>query len=581
MQFFQNYDPLHNGFLSTLVAAIPLLTLLYLLAFHPWTDKNGVKHKGIAAPKAAGIATLIGFAIAIFVLKMPAQMAASSFVYGALNGLVPICWILVAAMFLYHVTCVTGQFDVVKESITKVSSDRRIQVLIIAFALGAFLEGAAGFGIPVAIAGAMMVGLGFKPFQAAVLNLLANPVPVAFGAIGSPIITLGKVTGLDDKILSAIVGLELAPFCLFIPLIVIATMVKMDRKPWRKVTEVWPALVVAGGVFTTTQYLVATYMGPNLVGILGGLVTLFALVLLSAFWKPATPYDEEEVAPARKGAKAKLAPIAGATAAPSYTTGQIVKAWMPWVLLTLFVFAWGQPAFKAILNKPLFGVIPTVISIKMPFLDGLVYRMPPVVIKQAAEKAVFALEWLSTPGTSIFLAAVASGLLLKATGAQWKEAFGRLGRLKNSLITVTIVLGFGYLIRFTGIDGILGLAFTKSGFLYPFFAPILGWVGVFITGSDTSANAMFGSLQQITARQLGMSEYMIASANTAGGVMGKMIGAQSILVATAATYENQEEGKAAVGEILRAVVWYSVVLVVLMGVVVMSMNYLMPGLAPK
>ncbi|HYF90676.1 MAG TPA: lactate permease LctP family transporter [Symbiobacteriaceae bacterium] len=584
--FLQNYNPLGNALLSTLVAALPLIVLLYLLALHPWRDPTGHPRRGVAAPKAAAAASLLAFAVAIFVLDMPPAMAVASFLYGSATGLFPIGWILVAAMFLYTLTTVTGQFDVVKESITRISSDRRMQVLIIAFALGAFLEGAAGFGIPVAIAGALMVGLGFSPFQAAVLNLLANPVPVAFGGIGTPIITLGRVTGISEVVLSAVTGRQLALFCLIIPAWVVAVLVRMDGKPWRRVWEVWPALLTAGLVFSATQLYVSARMGPNLVGILSGLVTLAALVLLSLVWRPASTYDGPAPDPIADAGRRRLVPMAGGMADRAYTTGEIVHAWMPWILLTIFVFAWGQPAVKNALMQPVFG-IPTVVKIPVPFLDGLVYRMPPVAPAVGAgartpEHAVFLLDWLASPGTGLFLAAVLSGIWLKASGAQWREAVKRtLSRMRIPLVTVGTVLGFSYLTRYTGTDGILGLAFTRTGWFYPFFAPLLGWLGVFITGSDTSANAMFGSLQQITARQLGLSEVLMATANTSGGVMAKMIGAQSLVIATAATYEDKEEGKAAVGLIFRSMVGHSLVLSLMMGVVIMLMAYVFTGLVPK
>ncbi|HWI53897.1 MAG TPA: lactate permease LctP family transporter [Symbiobacteriaceae bacterium] len=587
MQFLQNYNPLGNALLSTVVAALPLVTLLYLLAVHPWRDRQGNPRRGIQAPNAAAIASLLAFTVAIFVLGMPAPMAIASFVYGSATGIFPIGWILISAMFLYTLTTVTGQFDVVKESITRVSSDRRIQVLIIAFSLGAFLEGAAGFGIPVAIAGALMVGLGFSPFQAAVLNLLANPVPVAFGGIGIPIITLGKVTGLNDNVLAALTGKELALFCLIIPTWVIAVMAKMDGKPWRKVWEVWPALLTAGGAFTLTQLFVSAYMGPSLVGILSGMASMAGLVLLTLVWQPPAPYEDMvEPEPLVINGR-RLVPMAGGSAAvvgsegPRYGGGQIAFAWVPWILLTVFVFLWGQPAIKAALMRPLLG-IPTLVSIPIPLLNNLVYRMPPVVPARAAEHAAFTFDWLSTPGTGLFLAAVLSGVWLRATGPQWREAVSRtLARMKTPLITVATVLGFSYLTRYAGTDGILGLAFTRTGWFYPFFAPLLGWLGVFITGSDTSANAMFGSLQQITARQLGLNEVLITTANTAGGVMAKMIGAQSLVIATAATYENKEEGQRAVGDLFRAMVGHSAVLTLMMGILIMLFAYVFTGLLPR
>lgn len=578
MSFQQTYDPLGNPLLSTLLAALPLLLLIYFLAVHPVRGPEGRRQRGIGAPKAALIASLVSLAIAVLVLGMPAPAAGASFVYGALSGLFPIGWVLLAAMFLYTLTVVTGQFDVVKESIVAISSDRRIQVLIIAFALGSFLEGAAGFGIPVAIAGAMMVGLGFRPFQSAVLNLLANSAPVAFGAIGTPILTLGAVTDLDPHRLGVLAALQLIPFCLVTPFIVITVMVKMDRKPFRKVLEVWPALLVSGVAFALSEYLSAVYAGPGLVGVLGGLITLVALLALCAVWQPARPYEDEPAGAAAPSGR--LAPMAGGAAAvaPNRTRAEVARAWLPWILLTVFVFLWGQPAVKAALERPIAG-IPTVLKWAVPFLHKAVYRMPPVVAEPTAESAVYTLNWLSSPGTAIFLAALVAGLCLRMTPAQWKETLVRTaGRMKGPLATVAMVLGFSYLTRYTGADGILGLAFTGTGRLYPLFAPLLGWVGVFITGSDTSANAMFGSLQRITARQLGLSEYLIVSANSVGGCMGKLVSAQSLVVATAATYEDRQEGAAAVGSILRAVAPWSLVMAAVSGLIVAALAYLVPGL---
>ncbi|OTA41916.1 MAG: hypothetical protein A6D92_02860, partial [Symbiobacterium thermophilum] len=447
MSFLQTYDPLGSPLLSTLLAALPLLLLIYLLAAHPWHDREGRRQRGIGAPRAAFIASLVSLAMAVLVLDMPFPAAGASLVYGALSGLFPIGWVLVAAMFLYTLTVVTGQFDVVRESIVAVSADRRIQVLIIAFALGSFLEGAAGFGIPVAIAGAMMVGLGFRPFQAAVLNLLANSVPVAFGAIGTPVLTLGAVTNLDPNRLGALSALQLAPFCLVTPFLVITVMVKMDRKPFRKVLEVWPALLVSGVTFTLGEYLTAAYLGPGLVGILGGLVTLVALLALLTVWRPAAPYDGDPIAasaPARR-----LAPMAGGAGSSGRTRAAVVRAWLPWVLLTLFVFLWGQPAVKAALERPVAG-IPTVLRWSVPFLDQAVYRMPPVVAEPTAEPAVYTLNWLSSPGTAIFLAALVAGLCLGMTPAQWKETVVRTAqRMRGPLTTVAMVLGFSYLTRYT------------------------------------------------------------------------------------------------------------------------------------
>jgi lactate permease len=569
MQYLQNYNPLGNAFLSTLVAALPVLTLLYFLALHPTKSNQGSIHKGIEAHKAGLIAVLVSLCAAIFVYKMPPASAGMSFVMGLLNA-VPIGWIIVAAMFLYTMTLITGQFEIVKDSVASISSDKRIQAILIAFSFGAFVEGAAGFGTPVAISGALMVGLGFPPLEAAILCLIANTAPVAFGALGTPITGLAAVTGIDTALIAKMAARQLPFFSLIIPVWMTAVQVKMDGGKWKQVWEVWPALLVGGGSFAITQFLAGNYMGHMLVDILGGLVSMICVAIFMRFWQP-----KEEYQPANRPQKAKKAAMAGAT---SYTTGQLVRAWAPWALLTVFVGLWGSTWFKNF-----FATIKWA-TIKIPIwhLNGVVFRMPPVVPKQTVDGAIWSLNWLSTPGTGIFAAAVISGIIIGMSGSQWAHAASRTAqRMKMPLMTIGLVLGMGMVTKYSGMDAVLGLAFTKTGVLYPFFAAMLGWLGVALTGSDTSANAMFGSMQKITADQLGLSPVLICTANSTGGVMGKMIDAQSIVVSTAACYEDKEEGKLAAGPIFRGVLPHSLMLAALMGVLVMLQAYVFTGMIPK
>jgi len=571
LQYLQNYDPFGNAFLSTLVAALPVVTLLYFLALHPTKSNQGSLHKGIEAHKAALIAVIVSLVAAVLVFKMPFQTAGMSFVYGALYGMFPIGWIVVAAMFLYTVTLITGQFEIVKDSVAQISSDKRIQSILIAFSFGAFVEGAAGFGTPVAISGALMVGLGFKPLQAAILCLIANTAPVAYGALGTPITALAGVTGIDTMLLSQMAARQLPFFSLIVPVWMVAAQVKMDGGKWSQVWSVWPQLLVSGGSFAITQFLVGNYMNHMLVDILGGIVSMAAVALFSLVWKP-----KEEYVPADQVGQKKKPAMAGA--APKYTTGQVVKAWSPWALLTLFVFLWGLPSVKAWLNS-LPGAL---INWNVPFVQGVVFRTPPVVATKAIDKAVYAINWLSAPGTGILLAAVVSGLIIGMSGAQWAQAVKRTAlRLRMPLMTIGLVLGMGYVTKYSGMDAVLGLAFTKTGWFYPFFAAMLGWLGVALTGSDTSSNVMFGSMQKITAEQLGLSPVLITTANSTGGVMGKMIDAQSIVVATAACYEDKEEGKLAAGPIFRGVLPHSLLLAALMGILVMLQAYVFTWMIPQ
>jgi lactate permease len=496
---------------------------------------------------------------------MPWMYAVSAWFNGAAFGMLGIGWIVVAAMFLYTMTLITGRFEIVKESITGLSADRRIQAILIAFSFGAFIEGAAGFGTPVAIAGAMMVGLGFSPISSAVLCLIANTAPVAFGALGTPIVTLAAVTDLPKDALSAMAGRQLPPFSLLIPLWLTAAMVFMNKGKWRDVTEVWPAILVAGGSFAVTQFWVSNYIGPELTDILGGVISMASLAGLMLVWKPKRPFLLEGDTPVHRTGER----------AAKHSTRETVQAWIPWAILTLVVFFWGLPPVKAALNR-------VTLSFPWPYVHGLVFRTPPVVPKVELERAIFNFNWLAAPGTGVLVAALATGFFLGLSKDQWIHAVRRTAqRMKVPLLTIGLVLGLGYVTRYSGTDAILGLAFTKTGVLYPFFAAVLGWLGVFLTGSDTSSNALFGSLQKITAQQLNLDPVLITSANSTGGVMGKMIDAQSIVVATAACYEDRTEGANAVGPIFRKVVWHSIALIILMGLLILAQAHFLSWMIPE
>ncbi|BCV22829.1 L-lactate permease [Moorella sp. Hama-1] len=575
MPYYQNYNPLGNVFLSTVFAALPIVVLLYLLAIHPWTDKFGHKHRGIFAPYAAISAAVVGILVSVLMMRMPVPTAISAFVMGVFNGLLPIGWIVFSAIFLYTMTVVTGKFEIVKNTVAGITPDRRLQALLVAFSFGAFMEGAAGFGTPVAVAGAMMVGLGFRPLQAAVICLIANTAPVAWGAIGTPIIMLGKVSGIPEHLITMMAGRQLPFFSIIVPFWLVATLVFMDKGKWKDVWEVWPATLVCGASFALTQFLMSQAGNVMLVDIMSGIVSMIVTALFLKVWQPKHIVASEDEF-SNPGAAAASAVAVKKMQGPKYTTGEIIQAWLPWVLLAAAVFLWGMGWWKSFLN----GI--SAPQIPMPYLHGVVFRMPPVVhgTKPELESAIYVFNWLSAAGTGIMIAALISGFfVLRLTPAQWSEAFRRtVTRMKVPITVITTVVGLGFTTRYAGTDAILGLAFTRTGAAYPFFASMLGWLGVFLTGSDTSSNAMFGSLQRITAEQLGLNPVLIVTANSTGGVMGKMIDAQSIVVATVACYENHEEGMQAVGPIFRNVVWHSLALAILLSALVWLQAYVFTGM---
>lgn len=581
MKYLQNYNPAGSFTLSTLLAALPIVALLYFLALHPHKGKSGKRVLGIYAPYAAILAAIVAFIVTVFGMGMPAQTALAAFGYGALSGLFPIGWIVFGAIFLYTMTLVTGRFEVLKDSIAGITPDRRLQALIVSFSFGAFMEGAAGFGTPVAVAGAIMVGLGFRPLTAAVVCLVANTAPVAWGAIGTPVLTLGQITGIPHELITQMAGRQLPFFSVIIPFWLVATLVLMEKGSWKDVWEVWPATLVTGVSFAVAQFTMAELGITMLVDIGAGLFSIIITALFLKFWQPKNIITNE-MAYAALDATAATSLNKKATpkkAVPKHTGTELFQAWIPWVLLAVFVFLWGIPSIKTFLNG-LFN--PT---FKIPYLDGIVYRTAPVVPTPVAAKpeaAAYGFNLITMAGTGILIAALISGVLfLKVTLAQWKEIFVRtVTRLVVPLTVIATVVGLSYMTRYAGTDAILGLAFAKTGSAYPFFAVLIGWLGVFLTGSDTASNAMFGSLQQISANQLGLNPLLIVTANSTGGVMGKMIDAQSITVATVACYENPDEGVDAIGVIFRTVFWHSVALAIMMGTLVWLQAYVFTGMVP-
>ncbi len=576
MVWSQVYDPLDNAVLSTVVAAIPILVLLGGLAF---------------LRLSAHVAALLGLAsaliIAIFVYGMPAQMAGASAMYGAFFGLLPIGWIVLNIIFLYQLTKDKGYFKILQESIAGVTEDRRLQLLLIAFAFGAFFEGAAGFGTPVAVTGAILIGLGFSPLAASGLSLIANTAPVAYGALGTPIIALAAVTGLDLFQLSAMVGRQLPFFSLLVPFWLVWAFAG-----WRGMKEIWPAILVTGVSFAIPQFLISNYHGPWLVDIGAAIVSMACLTAFLRIWKPKTVWKTT----ALKGHEKDSGTVengAGNMQPVRHDRATVVRAWVPWIVLSVFVFLWGVPQVRGFLNGsytvtkveqtatgpvkteqkkvyPWDGV--TKLDFKVTGLNELVEKVPPVVAKAHTEKAVYSLNWLSATGSGILLAALLAGLYMRYSFAELlRKYWETLKLVKFSLLTIAAMLALGFTTRYSGTDVTLGLAFAHTGAMYPFFGTMLGWLGVALTGSDTASNVLFGGLQKVTAEQLGLNPNLMASANSSGGVMGKMIDAQSIVVASTATRWYGHEG-----DILRYVFFHSLVLAMLVGGLVMLQAYVYP-----
>jgi lactate permease len=545
----QVYNPLQNILLSALVASIPIVVLLGAL---------GIFHV------KAHIAALLGLAaslmIATFEFGMPIKLAFMSALNGAAYGILPIGWIIINVIFLYELTLEKGYFKTLQNSITSVTEDRRLQLLLIAFSFGAFFEGAAGFGTPVAVTGAILIGIGFSPLSASGLCLIANTAPVAFGAIGTPIIALATVTGLDLHELSRQVGHQLPFFSVIIPFWLVWAFAG-----FRGMIQVWPAILVAGLSFAVPQYLISTLHGPWLVDIVASMISMAALTLFLRLWQPGSLWlsTSRHHSGQKESEDSKGDELAATFGFEPEENAQprgaeIFRAWLPWIILSIFVFLWGIPQFKAFLDaifSPRFPV---------PWLDKMVQRVPPLVVKPQPESAVYSFNLLSATGTGIFLAALVAGFFMGHSPKAMLVAYFRTLKLvRFSLLTIACMLALGFVTRFSGTDATLGLAFAQTGALYPLFGTLLGWLGVALTGSDTSSNVLFGSLQKITAQQLGINPVLMAAANSSGGVMGKMIDAQSIVVASTATRWYGHEG-----EILRFVFFHSLALAVLVGILV-------------
>jgi lactate permease len=542
--WLQNFNPLGNTWLSAVVAALPVIVLFYFLAV-----------RRSPAWRAAVYAFLAAVAVAVAVFRMPAVMVAGAVSSGLVFGWFRIAWIVVAAVFVYDISVESGQFTVVKQSIGDISEDRRLQVLLIAFAFGALLEGAGGGGAPVAVTGAMMIGLGFPPFQTALMCLIANSAPVAYGGLGNPVRTLVAVTGLPEADFSAMIGRILPLTTLVLPFWLVRVLCKT-----RDTMAVWPGLVACGVTFGGIQFFWSNYMNATLVDIVGGIGTLVILaVFFRKVWKPREiwRYTGEGRAAEKKPSEA-------------LTFGRILVAWSPFLLLVAFVVLWGVPSVTKVLDK---------VSWKAP-VPGLhmqVFRMPPVVAEPKAEPAMFDVSWLATPGTGTFFAGLIAGPLLGLSLKKTLQVFWRsFWRLRLSLVAIMAMLGIGYVIRYCGMDATMGMAMSHTGVLFPLFGTAIGWLGVALSGTDAGSNALFGSLQVITANKLGLSPILMASANSAGGVMGKMIAAQSLVIGCAVTGQEGQEGA-----LFRAVLKHSIGLLLLVGLIALMYAYVFPGAIPS
>ena len=552
MNWQQNYDPCGNALLSTLLAALPVVVLLGAIA---WLE--------IRIHLAALLGLLVALGVALFGFHMPLEAALATAGYGAAFGLFPIGWIILNLIFLYQLTVQRGLFAVLRGNLATIAPDPRVQVILIAFSFGAFFEGAAGFGTPVAVTSAILMQLGFRPLAAAGLSLIANTAPVAFGALGTPVIALAGVTGISEITLSQMIGRQLPFFSLIVPFWVVWAMCG-----WRGMLGVWPAALTAGVCFAVPQFLVSNFHGPWLVDIVASLASMGGLIVLLRFWKPKEIWK----LPPLETSEGTSAAAAPAEAEPTPTRAKIRQAWLPWILLTALVFLWGIPTLK----KSLDGVSSPMFTV--PRLHQVVVRAHPVVPLPTSAKptqpedAIFKLNWLSATGSGILVAAILAGFFMRFTPREMARLYWQtVVRVRHSLLTIAAMLALGYVTKYSGTDATLGLALAKTGTLYPFFGTLLGWLGVALTGSDTASNVLFGSLQKITAEQTGISPVLMSAANSSGGVMGKMVDAQSIVVASTATNWYGHEGS-----ILRYVFFHSLALAALVGVLVYLQAYVPP-----
>jgi lactate permease len=535
----QHYDPLNNQVLSTIAAALPVVTLLVLIA------SNKVK-----AHIAAVIALIVANLVAIFIFTMPAGMSIRASLLGAVTGFFPIGWIVLNVIYLYRLTVEKGVFETLQNTIGGVTNDRRLQLLLIAFSFGAFFEGASGFGTPVAVTGAILIGLGFSPLAASGLSLIANTAPVAYGALGTPIAGLASVTGLDPFALGAMVGRQLPFFSLIVPFWVVWAFAG-----WKGMKEVWPAILVTGVSFAVPQFLISNFINPWIVDIGASLISMAALILFLKVWQPKEIWTSAALRVHDESAKGRAAP----KALKKPSTSEVWYSLMPWIIVCIILLIWGTNWFKGHVNPW------ATWNYAVPDLHNMINKVAPIAAKPTPEGAVFSFTWLTYTGSGMLIAAIISGILM---------GFSPIGLIKTylntiricaySLLTISAMLAIGTLTRLSGIDATLGLAFAATGVLYPFFGTLLGWLGVALTGSDTASNILFGNLQRITSEQLGISPILMSAANSSGGVMGKMIDAQSIVVASTATNWYGHEGT-----ILRFVFKHSIVLACLVGILVM------------
>ena len=546
MQTWQQvYAPIGGSLgLSALVALIPIVFFFLALAVF--------RMKG---HYAAIITLALSMIVAVFGFEMPVNMVFASAEYGFLFGLWPIAWIIVASVFLYKLTVKSGQFEIIRNSIIKITEDQRIQVILIGFSFGAFLEGAAGFGAPVAITAAILVGLGFKPLYAAGLCLIANTAPVAFGALGVPIIVAGQVTGIDAFTIGAMAGRQLPLLSLIIPFWLVAMM-----DGWKGIKEVWPAALVAGASFAISQYLTSNFIGPELPDVTSAIVSIVATTVFLKYWKPENVMKTVEL---------------GDVVQSTYSTGQIVKAWSPFLILSVIVTIWTTTWFKAFFAK---GQIlaSTIFKFEFSAIHNMIFKMPPIVSEPKAFDVVYTFNPISATGTAIFLTAIITLFIFRLNiSTATKTMAETLFELKWAIVSIGMVLGFAFVMNYSGMSSTMALVLANTGFLFPFFSPFLGWLGVFLTGSDTSSNALFCGLQQQTAQQLGLNETLMVAANTTGGVTGKMISPQSISIACASTGIVGKES-----DLFRFTVKHSLILVVIMGLITMTQAYVLKKIIP-